>query len=82
MSGEKMVWILVLAIYHAPPDAVDWDGPWKFGTPHIVEKQFQSEAKGRNSAIELIGKLDQGMLAPIRYRCLEVPANLPRGAPR
>ena len=77
-----MVWILFLVVYEAPDNAVDWDGPWKFGMTRIVEKQYQSEAECRNTAIRLIGEIHQGMLAPIRYRCVEVPASLPRGAPR
>jgi hypothetical protein len=49
---------------------------------HVVEGHFGSEAECRNTAIELIGRMHQGMLAPIRYRCVEVPAGLPQGAPR
>lgn len=77
-----MVWILVLVVYAAPPDAIDWDGPWEFGMTHVVETPFASEAECRNSAIAMIGRLHQGMLAPIRFRCVEVPASLPAGAPR
>lgn len=77
-----MVWLLVLVIYAAPEDAVDWDGPWKLGMTKIVETQYHSEAECRNTAIELIGNLHHGMLAPIRYRCVEVPGNLPKGASR
>ena len=76
------MWLLVLVIYGAPPDAVDWDGPWKFGTAQVPERQFASEAECRNTAIELIGRLHQGMLAPIRFQCVEMPAELPKGAPR
>jgi len=77
-----MVWVLVLVFYEAPPSAVDWDGPWKAGMTRAVERQYQSEAECRNTATELIGKLHQGMLAPIRYKCVEFPAGLPKGAPR
>jgi hypothetical protein len=77
-----MVWLLVLAVYQAPPDAVDWDGPWKIGMTRVVDAPYHSEAECRNSAVELIGKLHQGMLAPVRYKCVEVPADLPKGAPR
>lgn len=76
------VWILVLVIYEAPPNAVDWDGPWKAGLTKAVDRRFVSEAECRNTAIELIGKLHQGMLAPIRHRCVEMPASLPKGAQR
>lgn len=77
-----MVWLLVLVVYAAPANAVDWDGPWKFGMTHVVEDQFATEAACRNSATQTIGRLHQGMLAPIRYRCVAVPAGLPKGASR
>ena len=77
-----MSWILVLAIYQAPPDAVDWDGPWKIGMTRAMETVYATQADCRNEAIQLIGRLHQGMLAPIRYRCVEVPSALPKGAPR
>jgi hypothetical protein len=77
-----VVWILVLVVYAAPANAVDWDGPWKFGMTHVVDTRYASEAECRNSAVEMIGRLHQGMLAPIRFRCVEVPAGLPKGAPR
>ena len=77
-----MVWVLVLVVYVAPADAVDWDGPWKIGMTKMVETQFASEAECRNSAIQTIGRIHQGMLAPIRYHCVPVAASLPKGAPR
>ena len=77
-----MVWILVLIVYAAPPDAVDWNGPWILGMTHLVEGQFRSEAECRNEAIQTIGRLHQGMLAPIRYRCVPVEAGLPEGTQR
>jgi hypothetical protein len=76
------MWILVLAMYGAPPDAVDWDGPWTYMETKVLERQFSSEAECRNTAIKLIGDIHQGLLAPIRYRCVELPAGLPKGAPR
>lgn len=76
------MWILVLAIYGAPPDAVDWDGPWKFMTTKVPERQFATEAACRASAIQLIGRLHQGILAPVRFQCVELPGGLPKGAPR
>lgn len=76
------MWILVLAMYGAPPDAVDWDGPWTYMETKVLERQFTSEAECRNTAIKLIGDIHQGLLAPIRYRCVELPAVLPKGAPR
>lgn len=77
-----MKWLLIISIYAAPPDAVDWDGPWELGMTRMMEDQFASEAECRNFAIQLIGKLHEGMLAPMRYRCVAVEAGLPKGAPR
>lgn len=77
-----MKWLLVLTIYAAPPDAVDWNGPWTYGTSVLNETVFDSEAECRNEAIAMIGRLHQGMLAPIRYRCVAVQDGLPKNAPR
>jgi hypothetical protein len=75
-------WLLVLAVYAAPPDAVDWDGPWDLGMTKLLDQQFDSEAECRNFAVQLIGRMHQGMLAPMRYRCVAVESGLPKGAPR
>ena len=77
-----MVWMLLLVVYHAPDNATNWNGPWTFGTPFLDDKQYQSEADCRNAAIQKIGRIHQGMLAPIRYRCVSVPAELQRDASR
>lgn len=77
-----MTWLLVISIYAAPPNAVDWDGPWELGMTRLLEQQFDSEAACRNYAVQFIGKMHQGMLAPMRYRCLSVESDLPKGAPR
>lgn len=77
-----MKWLLVVIIYFAPDNAVDWDGPWRLGEAHVLERQFDSEAECRNTAIQFIAEVHQGMLAPIRYRCVAVEAGLPAGAPR
>ncbi len=77
-----MSWLLILIVYAAPPDAVDWNGPWEFGMTHVVEERFASEAECRTSAIQTIGRIHQGMLAPIRFRCVEVQESLPENAPR
>ena len=76
------MWLLVLVIYAAPAGAVDYDGPWKFGMSKLPEKQYSSEAECRTEAIQFIGRLHQGMLAPVRFRCVEMEAILPKGAPR
>ena len=77
-----MVWLLVVMFYAAPDGAVNWDGPWRFGMSKAMERTFSSEAECRNTAIQFIAKMHDGMLAPIRYRCVAVEAGLPRGAPR
>lgn len=77
-----MTWLLIIAVYLAPHNAVDWDGPWELGHQQLVERQFSSEAECRNSAIQFVGRLHQGMLAPIRYQCVALPVVLPKGASR
>jgi hypothetical protein len=45
-GGAQMKWLLVRAVYAAPPDAVDWDGPWELGmttvpgTPTVPGTQY------------------------------------------
>ena len=77
-----MKWLLIVAIYAAPADAVDWDGPWELGITQMMEQQFDSEAECRNTAIRLIARMHDGMLAPMRFRCVSIEADLPQGAPR
>jgi hypothetical protein len=78
-----MKWVLILGIYMAPPTAVDWDGPWNLGMTKMVEdRQFNSEADCRTFAVQMIGQLHQGMLAPMRYQCVPLPSSLPKGAAR
>ncbi len=77
-----MIWLLVLSIYAAPPNAVNWNGPWTHGESRLMEQHFGSEAEYRNSAIQFIGKMHQGMLAPMRFKCIAVAAGLPVNAPR
>ena len=77
-----MNWLLVLIVYAAPPNAVDWDGPWTFGMTHVVEEPYSSEAECRTSAVEMIRRLHEDMRAPIRFRCVSVESGLPAGAPR
>jgi len=69
-------------IYAAPDNAVDYDGPCEIGMVQSVETVFGSEAECRTQAIQTIGRLCEGMLAPIRFRCVAVEERLPKGAPR
>jgi hypothetical protein len=50
-----MIWLLVINIYAAPSDSVNWNGPWNLGTSRLMERSFQSEPECRNTAIQLIG---------------------------
>lgn len=77
-----MKWLLVFAIYAAPPDAVDWDGPWELGMTISSEKVHESEKACRNTAITVKTEMQKGMLAPIRFRCVSFDAGLPKGALR
>ncbi len=77
-----MKWILVLAIYAAPSNAVDWNGPWTFGMNHAVDSAFKSESACQAGAKQLIKKMHEGMLAPIRYQCVAFPGGLPKNASR
>ena len=77
-----MMWLLVFSIYAAPDNATNWDGPWKHGESRVLGSPFRSEAECRNSAIQFIGKMHEGMLAPMRFKCVGIEAALPKGAPR
>jgi hypothetical protein len=77
-----MKWLLIVAIYAAPYDSVNWDGPWELGMTKILEQRFDSEAECRNSAIRLIAKMHEGMLAPMRFRCVSIDDKLPKGTAR
>lgn len=50
---------------------------------HVISYSKEgSEAECRNSAIQLIAKMHQGMLAPMRFACVPIGSALPKGAPR
>jgi hypothetical protein len=76
------MWLLILAIYAAPPDAVNWKGSWELGMVKLMEERFETEAKCLNTAGQIKARLNDGMLAPVRFRCVEINAGLPAGAPR
>ena len=77
-----MVWYLIVLVYAAPDDAVDWNGPWKLGMAQLLEEPHATQAECRAVAVRLIDRLHQGMRAPIRYRCVGAEAGLPKNAPR
>ena len=76
------MWLLILAIYAAPPDAVNWKGSWELGMTKLIERRFESEASCLNAGIRIKAKLNEGMLAPVRLNCVKVASGLPAGAPR
>ncbi|MDZ4276152.1 MAG: hypothetical protein U0995_08945 [Erythrobacter sp.] len=77
-----MKWALIFIIYIAPDDAVDWDGPWEIGMIEASENYFDSAAECRNEGIAVKGRVQQGILAPIRFHCVPVEGGLPKGAIR
>ena len=76
------MWLLIMVIYVAPPDAVNWQGSWELGMTKLVERRFSSEATCRSAGREIKDRLNQGMLAPVRFHCLNISSELPAGAPR
>jgi hypothetical protein len=77
-----MVWVLLVVLYKAPENAVDWNGPWKFGLAQTLEKTFNSETECSNEAAGIIAKLHKQMAVPMRYKCVAFEEGLPEGAPR
>ena len=77
-----MKWLMILSVYMAPPTSVDWDGPWTYGKSFMSDTVFDSEAECRNEAIQTTARMHQVMLAPMRYVCVPVEAELAKGAPR
>ena len=72
-----MTWLLIVLVYVAPADAVDWKGSWELGLTHLMEQRFVSEDDCFNEGAAVEARLREGMLAPVRYHCLEVEAQLP-----
>jgi hypothetical protein len=76
-------WIIVMLVYAAPSDAVNWNGPWSKGMTVVGKEFFRTEAECRNEAIQWIARVHAaGMLAPARFQCVPFPDGLPVGAPR
>ena len=76
------MWLLLLAIYVAPPDAVDWQGSWELGMTRLIEQHYASEKDCLNAGAKVNSRLNEGMLAPVRYHCIEIPGELPAGVDR
>ena len=76
------MWLLILMVYVAPSNAVNWKGAWKLGPALVREERFKSEANCLAAGHEIKSNLNKGMLAPVRYQCIRVDAGLPEGATR
>ena len=76
------MWLLILVLYGAPPDAINWKGSWELGLAVLREERFDSETNCLNAGSQLKAKLNEGMLAPVRIHCVRVDAGLPAGVPR
>ena len=75
-------WLLVLVVYAAPADAIDWNGPWAFGMAHMEDQPYPTEAKCKIAGITMVKRLHKGMRAPIRIKCVPFGDSLPVNAPR
>ncbi len=76
------MWLLVVAIYVAPPNAVDWQGSWTLGLTRLDEKHYASEKDCLDAGAKLKSRLNEGMLAPVSYHCLEISGELPAAVAR
>ena len=76
------MWLLVIAIYVAPADAVNWNGSWELGMTRLMEQRYETEAACLSGGEELKARLNEGMLAPVRHHCMEVAGVLPAGIDR
>ena len=81
-SQLKTMWLLIVALYAAPPDAVNWKGSWELGMTKLVEHHFESEAGCLKRGIDIKAKLNEGMLAPVRFHCFKIESGLPTGTAR
>ena len=76
------MWFLILSIYAAPPNAVNWTGSWELGMTKMMERGFESELNCTNAGKEMKAKLNEGMQAPVRFKCVQIASGLPAGATR
>ena len=76
------MWLLLLVVYTAPPDAVNWSGEWQLGPALVRKERFTNEAHCLNTGSQIKAKLNEGMMVPVRYHCVEVDAWLPSNSQR
>lgn len=70
------MWILIILIYFAPADAVDWRGSYELGIAETHKEHFASEQSCLNKGERLKAIFNEGALAPFRYHCMEVPPRI------
>lgn len=69
-------------VYTAPSDAINWKGSWDLGAAVLRDERFSSEANCLAAGFKIKSRLNQEMLAPVRYQCIAVDAGMPAGVPR
>ena len=70
------MWLLIVAIYVAPPDSINWKGSWELGMTGLMERHFESKATCLESGAGVKTKLNKGMLAPVHTSCIQIPEHL------
>lgn len=71
------VWVSILLVYAAPDNAVNWHGPWTRGMTFAGKNFYPTEAECKNDTDGWIGRLHEGMKAPVLYRCVPFQESLP-----
>ncbi len=71
------VWALIFIIYTAPNDSINWDGPWEAGMIFSEEKSITSEQECQKKAKYIIDKMQQGMHAPMLFKCIPFDRSIP-----
>jgi hypothetical protein len=75
--AQRNVWVAVMVIYQAPADAINWKGPWTRSKAFVNPNFFQSESECRQTTEQLIKKMNEGMRAPIQFKCAPFSESLP-----
>lgn len=66
------MWLLILLVYVAPTDAVNWNGPWKLGKAEVIGNDFKDEDACLRGGRMIQTILAEDMRAPVRYKCIQV----------